>query len=227
MRPKSRQIRPIVDSDRPLRRAIEDRDQCVASPGSSSRVAMRTSSTWSSRIDGGRPGRCSSASPSSRLRVNRPRHRATVCSVTRSSAATALLSLPSAQASTIRARSARACEDFARRAQRVSLSRSAPVRTSPAFGRPGRGLSASPAAPDSANRSRHFRTVSAVRPSPAATPELPAGLPAPRRPARSEPAQPGAASLKPAAARAPHGPRQTAPAAQQEATQRQSTDLCR
>ena len=61
-----RQIRPIVERDRPLRRAIEARDQCVAALGVSSSVAATTSSTWSSRIDGGRPGRGSSASPSSR-----------------------------------------------------------------------------------------------------------------------------------------------------------------
>src|SRR6202167_5282858 len=51
-----RQIRPTVDSDTPLRRAIEARDQCVASAGSSSRVAVTTSSTLSSRMDRGRPG---------------------------------------------------------------------------------------------------------------------------------------------------------------------------
>jgi hypothetical protein len=38
----------------PLRLAIEARDQCVASFGSSSRVAVKTSSTLSSKIDGGR-----------------------------------------------------------------------------------------------------------------------------------------------------------------------------
>ena len=45
--------------------------------------------------------------------MNRPRHRATLCSPVRSSAATALFSLPSAQASTILARSASACDVFA------------------------------------------------------------------------------------------------------------------
>ena len=169
-----RQIRPTVDLLSPLRLAIEARDQWVASRGISSRVAVTTSSTLSSRSDGGRPGRFSSASPSSRLRVNPPRHRATVCSVVRSSAATCLLSLPSAQASTILARSASTWDVFARRAHRVSWSRSASVRTSPAFGRPGLGPSVSPAGPDPVNRTRHFRTVSTERPSSAATPELPA-----------------------------------------------------
>src|SRR5215472_1967258 len=55
-----RQIRPIVDLDSPLRAAIEDRDQCVAPCGVSSKVAVMTSSTLSSKIDGGRPGRGSS-----------------------------------------------------------------------------------------------------------------------------------------------------------------------
>jgi hypothetical protein len=50
-----RQICPIVDGDKPVRCAIEVRDQCVASVGVSSSVAVRTSSTLSSRIDGGRP----------------------------------------------------------------------------------------------------------------------------------------------------------------------------
>ncbi|WP_372455793.1 hypothetical protein [Nonomuraea sediminis] len=44
---ESRQIRPIVDLDKPLRLAIEARDQCVAFLGVSSSVATTTSSTWS------------------------------------------------------------------------------------------------------------------------------------------------------------------------------------
>ena len=59
-------------------------------PGSCTWVAVTTSSTWSSKIDGGWPGRGSSASPSGRFLVNPPRHRATMCSPTRNSAATAL-----------------------------------------------------------------------------------------------------------------------------------------
>jgi hypothetical protein len=173
LRSNLRQIRPMVDSDRPLRRAIEARDQWVASFGISSKVAVTTSSTLSSRIDGGRPGRGSSPRPPSRPSTNRPRHRATLCSVVRSSAATDLFSLPSAQASTIFARSARTCDVFPRRAQRASCSRSAPVSTRSAFRRPGRGASASPAVPELANRERHFRTVSTESPSSAATPEFP------------------------------------------------------
>jgi hypothetical protein len=136
----------------------------VASRGTSSRVAVTTSSTLSSRMDGGLPGRFSSVSPSSRLRVNPPRHRATICSPTPNSAATALFSFPAAQASTILARSARTCDVFPRRAHHSSCSRSAAARTRHALRRPGRWASACPAAPDLVNRVRHFRTVSTHSP---------------------------------------------------------------
>ena len=87
--------------------------------GSSSSVAVMTSSTLSSRIDGG-PGRGSSVSPSSRCAANRPRHLLTVAGSTRSSAAACLFVAPSAQASTILARSASAWPVLARRTHRVS-----------------------------------------------------------------------------------------------------------
>src|SRR4029453_15313880 len=112
-RPKSRQIRPIVDFDNPDRSAINLRDQCVAFFGVSSRVATTTSSTWSRAIDGGRPGRSSSTSPSRRLATNRDRHLPTVAGCTPSSEATGVLAWPSAQASTIRERWASACDDLA------------------------------------------------------------------------------------------------------------------
>jgi hypothetical protein len=115
-----RQIRPIADLDSPDRSAIEARDQCVASGGISSSVAVRTSSTLSSKIDGGRPGRGSSSSPSHRRARNRLRHLLTVLSSTRKSAATCLFEPPSAQASTILARNASAWLVLARRAHRVS-----------------------------------------------------------------------------------------------------------
>jgi hypothetical protein len=115
-----RQIRPIVDLLSPLRAAIEARDQCVASAGSSSSVAVMTCSTLSSRIDGGRPGRGSSHSPSSRCAANRRRHLLTVIGSTRRSAATCLFEAPPAQASTILARNASAWLVLARRAQPVS-----------------------------------------------------------------------------------------------------------
>ena len=115
-----RQIRPIVDLLSPLRCAIEARDQCVASCGISSKVAVITSSTLSSRIDGGRPGRGSSVSPSHRRAANRRRHLLTVAGSTRRSAATCLFVIPSAHASTILARSASAWLLLARRAHRTS-----------------------------------------------------------------------------------------------------------
>ena len=115
-----RQIRPIVDLLSPARSAIEALDQCVASCGISSSVAVMTSSTLSSRIDGGRPGRGSSASPSSRCAANLPRHLLTVAGSTRRSAAACLFVAPSAHASTILARSASAWLVFARRTHRAS-----------------------------------------------------------------------------------------------------------
>jgi hypothetical protein len=87
-RPNLRQIRPIVDLDSPDLAAIDARDQCVAFLGVSSNVAVITSSTLSSRIDGGRPGRGSSTNPSKRFSLNRRRHLFTVPFATRRSAAT-------------------------------------------------------------------------------------------------------------------------------------------
>ena len=116
-----RQIRPIVEADRPDRCAIDTRDQWVASVADSSSVAVTTCSTWSSRIDGGRPGRGSSTSPSSRLSTNRVRHFATVCSRTLSFAATSIFDEPSAHANTILDRNANAsAAELDRRAHRLS-----------------------------------------------------------------------------------------------------------
>ena len=120
LRSNLRQIRPMVDLLSPVRLAIEARDQCVSLPGVSSSVATTTSSTWSSRIDGGRPGRGSSCRPSSRRAMNRARHRSTVDSSTPRSAAASLFVPPSAQRSTIFARSARYWAVFARLAHRIS-----------------------------------------------------------------------------------------------------------
>jgi hypothetical protein len=77
-----RQIRPIVDFDRPLRLAIDARVQCVALGGVDSKVATSTSSTCSVLIVAGRPGRGSSTNPSSRSSQNRDRHFPTVDGVT-------------------------------------------------------------------------------------------------------------------------------------------------
>ena len=93
-------------SDRP-RSAIWRVDQCVPpSGGAVSSVLTITSSTCSSLIFRGRPGRGSSSSPSSRARANRPRQRRTVGTDTPTRAATAVLVSPSAHASTIRERCA-------------------------------------------------------------------------------------------------------------------------
>ena len=114
LRSKSRQIRPMVDFDRPLRAAIDARDQCVAFFGVCSSVVTTTSSIRSRLIEGGRPGRGSSISPSSRELRNRCRHLDTVSGCTPSCPAICLLALPSAHASTIFDRTASTCEDFAR-----------------------------------------------------------------------------------------------------------------
>lgn len=60
---------------------------------------------------------------------------------------------------------ANACVDFARRAHRCSWSRSESVNTRPAFGRPERGRSASPASRDAVNRRCTLWTVIAITPS--------------------------------------------------------------
>ena len=99
---------------------------------------MITSSTWSSRIDGGRPGRGSSCRPSRRRAMNRARQRSTVDSSTPRSAAACLFVPPSAQRSTIFARSARNWAVFARRAHRISWARSASSSTSGALAPPDR-----------------------------------------------------------------------------------------
>ena len=134
---KARQIRPIVDFDKPLRSAIAARDQCVAFVGVDSNVATTTSSTWSTVIVGGRPGRGSSTRPARRSATNRRRHLFTVFGATPRSAATRVFNAPgAAQANTIRDRSAKPAADFRRRDHRSNCSRSASLNTSEAFGRP-------------------------------------------------------------------------------------------
>jgi len=78
----------------------------------------------------GTPGRGSSVSPSSRSRRKRARHLLTVLKLTPSRAATAVLLLPSAQASTIRARSARPCAVLRRLTQFSKVRRSSSDSTS-------------------------------------------------------------------------------------------------
>ena len=109
--------------------------------------------------------------------MNRARHRSTVDSSTPRSAATCLFVPPSAQASTIFARSARYWAVFARRAHRISCARSASARTSSALGRPIGAASSSPASRWSANWRRHFDTDLTATPSACAAPafDIPLG----------------------------------------------------
>lgn len=118
---------------------------------------------------GGRPGRDSSAGPSSRSGTNLERQRFTVLRAMPSSAAISLFVPPSAHHSTIFARSARYCAVFARRAQHVNSARSASDSTSTGLRRPGRRASVRPASRRVANRERHLRTVSVLTPKSAAT----------------------------------------------------------
>ena len=104
--PNARQIRCTLDGEIPTRRASSRLDQCAAPSGTSSKVRTTTSSTWASLMVRGTPGRGSSPSPSSRAARKRPRHLITVFRLMPSRAATAVLLRPSAQASTIHARSA-------------------------------------------------------------------------------------------------------------------------
>ena len=76
--PNARQMRPIASRDKPASAAIDRVDQCVASLGVVSNVLTITSSTCSSVIVLGRPGRGSSTSPSSRCWANRLRHLVTI-----------------------------------------------------------------------------------------------------------------------------------------------------
>jgi hypothetical protein len=106
----------------PVARAIDRVDQWVSLlGGGSSSVLVITCSTWASAMVRGRPGRGSSARPSSRSRTNRPRHLVTVCGQISSRSATALLVTPSAQANTILQRNASACVVLDRRDQRSSV----------------------------------------------------------------------------------------------------------
>jgi len=128
--PNVRQIRSTLDGDMPTRLASSRFDQCVAPSGTSSSVRTTASSTWASVRVRGTPGRGSSVSPSSRSRKNRARHLVTVLRLTPSRAATARLLPPWAQASTIRARSARPCAVLRRLTQFSNVCRSSSDSTS-------------------------------------------------------------------------------------------------
>jgi hypothetical protein len=151
-----------------VRLAIEARDQCVAFRCVCSSVAVTTSSTLSSKIDDGRPGRGSSASPSRRSAMNLPRYRLTVPALTRKLAAASLLDKPSAHASTIFDRSASTCEVLARRDQRTSWSPLRIRQHQPRLG-PVRPLAITrPSTRAAANRLRQLPTVTVVTPRSAA-----------------------------------------------------------
>lgn len=136
LEPERFQTRPTVVLDSPDLRAIDARDQWVASRGVSSSVATTTSPTFSSVMVGGAPGRGSSTSPSSRRPTNRDRHVPTVGCDTPSPAATAASSAPPAHRNTIRDRNASCCGLLGRRSQRRSVARPTSDKTNPAFGRP-------------------------------------------------------------------------------------------
>jgi hypothetical protein len=134
--PNARQIRDTADWLIPVARAIDRVDQCVAVAGRDSNVFTITSSTRSSVTVRGAPGRGSSDNPSRRRSTNRARHLPTVAVVTENRSATTMFGSPRAQASTIRDRSANACDDVGRRAHRRSVSRSSSLRSRAALGRP-------------------------------------------------------------------------------------------
>ncbi len=93
---------------------------------------------------GGRPGRGSSTSPSSRSAKNRRRHLRTVSAATRNSRATATIGGTSgpAHASTIRARRASAWADDDRRVHRSNTARSSPDSSNGSSFGPRRGTDA-------------------------------------------------------------------------------------
>jgi hypothetical protein len=106
--PKARQIRTMAVWLMPVARAISRVDQWVASVGVSSSVLVITASTCSSVIVRGAPGRGSSTSPSRRRVANRPRHLPTVAACTPNRLPASTFDKPSAQANTIRQRTASA-----------------------------------------------------------------------------------------------------------------------
>ena len=134
--PKARQMRTMAVCDRPVCLAIRRVLQCVALAGIDSKVFVITRSTWRSVMVRGAPTRGSSNSPSSRNCRNRSRHLPTVGLVIRNFAATAELLRPSAQARTIRARSAIACDDLGRSAIIRNFSCSSSLISNGFFGRP-------------------------------------------------------------------------------------------
>ena len=97
---------PDRRGDGPLRAAIAARVRCVAFAGNVSSVEVTTCSTRSSRIEGARPGRGSSASPAVREARNRERHLPTVGIEIPRFRAICVFDIPPALARMIRHRSA-------------------------------------------------------------------------------------------------------------------------
>jgi hypothetical protein len=129
-------MRWTLEVEIPLERAIPRELQWVAPRGIVSRVATITASTLASSIERGTPGRGSSWRPSSRCATKRARHLHTVCGVTPSFLATTWLGSPAAQASTMRARNAKAWAVVRRLAKLRSVSSSASLKVKTDKGRP-------------------------------------------------------------------------------------------
>jgi hypothetical protein len=133
---KARQMRPTLEIEMPLCRAMLRVLHCVAVGGWLSNVWTMTLSTLASSILRGTPGRGSSSSPLRPRSTKRRRHFPTVCAVTRSRAATALLLRPAAQPNTIRARNAKACAVLRRCVSPSRMPASSPDNSILATGRP-------------------------------------------------------------------------------------------
>ena len=162
-----RQIRPIVDGDRPDRCAIEVRDQWVASFGVSSRVAV-TTSLDPVQQDRRRPARPRFVDQPVQPPLDEPapplRHR--LLPDPQAAPPPAMFDEPSAQAKNDLGPQR---QRLRRRSTAAPTAATDPARprstTSSAFGRPGRGRSTSPSSRDSANRRRTLCTVITLTPS--------------------------------------------------------------
>ena len=120
--------RPSTDSN-PRCSAIARVDQCVASRGELSKVAVINALICSSPTTRGRPGRGSSIRPSRRSTTKRLRHRRTVVIDNPNRAANTVFDSPSAAANTIRDRIARPAALVRRRAHPSNSARSSAVNT--------------------------------------------------------------------------------------------------
>ena len=170
LRSNRRQIRPIVDGDRPTRRHRRPRPVRRVRPASPPASPTTTSSTLSNRIDGGRPGRGSSTNPSRRL-VDEPApplgHR--------------VRHHPQVGGDLLVRRPGFGAGQDDPRPQRQRLRRLRPPRPpiqlvtlgagqhQLSLRRPGRWPSNKPSTPAASNRLRHLSTVATVTPRSAAT----------------------------------------------------------